>query len=106
MAYESGQALTENGGITKDGVKLTNVSETAELKVFKDGKEIKYKLGDEITEVGKYKATVTDECGNQTTYEFEIEKSVNGWLITLIIVGVLVLAGDVTVFILKRKEII
>ena len=74
--------------------------------MFKDGKEIKYKLGDEITEVGKYKATVTDECGNQTTYEFEIEKSVNGWLIALIIVGVLVLAGGVTVFILKRKEII
>ena len=96
----------ENGGITKDGVKLTNVSETAELKVFKDGKEIKYKLGDEITEVGKYKATVTDECGNQTTYEFEIEKSVNGWLIAFIIIGVLVLAGGVTVFILKKKEII
>ena len=38
--------------------------------------------------------------------EFEIEKSVNGWLIALIIVGVLVLAGGVTVFILKRKEII
>ena len=96
----------ENGGITKDGVKLTNVSETAEVKVFKDGKEIKYKLGDEITEVGKYKATVTDECGNQTTYEFEIEKSVNGWLIAFIIIGVIVLAGGVVVFILKRKEII
>lgn len=96
----------ENGGVTKDGVKLTNVSETAEVKVFKDGKEIKYKLGDELTEVGKYKTTVTDECGNQTTYEFEIEKSVNGWLIALIIIGVLVLAGGVTVFILKRKEII
>ena len=36
----------------------------------------------------------------------KIEKSINGWLITLIIVGVLVLAGGVTVFILKRKEII
>ncbi len=96
----------ENGGVTKDGVKLTNVSETAEVKVFKDGKEINYKLGEELTEVGKYKATVTDECGNQTTYEFEIEKSVNGWLIALIIVGVLVLAGGVTVFILKKKEII
>lgn len=96
----------ENGGITKDGVKLTNVSETAELKVFKDGKEIKYKFGDELTEVGKYKATLTDECGNQTTYEFEIEKSVNGWLIAFIIIGVLVLAGGVTVFILKKKEII
>ena len=96
----------ENGGVTKDGVKLTNVSETAEVKVFKDGKAINYKLGDELTEVGKYKATVTDECGNQTTYEFKIEKSVNGWLIALIIVGVLVLAGGVTVFILKKKEII
>ncbi len=96
----------ENGGVTKDGVKLTNVSETAELKVFKDGKEINYKLGDELTEVGKYKATLTDECGNQTTYEFEIEKSVNGWLIAFIIIGVLVLAGGVTVFILKKKEII
>ena len=96
----------ENGGVTKESVKLTNVSETAEVKVFKDGKEINYKLGDELTEVGKYKATLTDECGNQTTYEFEIEKSVNGWLIALIIVGVLVLAGGVVVFILKKKEII
>lgn len=96
----------ENGGITKDGVKLTELSETAEVKVFKDGKEIEYKPGDEITEVGKYKVTATDECGNQTVYEFEIEKSVNGWLIAFIIIGVLVLAGGVTVFILKRKEII
>ena len=48
----------------------------------------------------------TDECGNQTTYEFEIEKSVNGWLIAFIIIDVLVLAGGVTVFILKKKEII
>ena len=64
------------------------------------------KLGDELTEVGKYKATLTDECGNQTAYEFEIEKSVNGWLIALIVVGELVLAGGVTVFILKKKEII
>ena len=96
----------ENGGVTKDGVKLTELSETAEVKVFKDGKEIKYKLGEELTEVGKYKVTATDECGNQTTYEFEIEKDLTGWLIVGIIIGVLVLAGGVTVFILKRKEII
>ena len=76
------------------------------MKVFKNGKEIEYKLGEELTEVGKYKLTATDECGNQTAYEFEIEKSVNGWLIAFIIIGVLVLAGGVTVFILKRKEIL
>ena len=96
----------ENGGVTKNGVKITELSEAAEVKVFKDDKEIEYKLGGELTEIGKYKLTVTDECGNQTTYEFEIEKSVNGWLIAFIIIGVLVLAGGVTVFILKRKEII
>ena len=53
----------------------------------------------------KYKATVTDECGNQTTYGFEIETSVNGWLIDLITVGVLVLAGSVTIIILKKNRL-
>ena len=33
-------------------------------------------------------------------------KPIINWLIALIIVGVLVLAGGVTVFILKKKEII
>ncbi|MBQ7924605.1 MAG: hypothetical protein IJ329_04810 [Clostridia bacterium] len=73
---------------------------SAEVKVFKDGKEIEYKLGDELTEVGEYTVSVTDECGNQSVYEFEIEKRVNGWWIALAVVGVLVFAGAV-VFVLK-----
>lgn len=45
----------ENGGETKDAVIIGDLSEDATVKVTKDGEEIAYKLGDEITEPGEYK---------------------------------------------------
>lgn len=47
----------ENGGETKDAVIIDDLSEDATVKVTKDGEEIAYKLGDEITEPGEYTAT-------------------------------------------------
>lgn len=96
----------ENGGETKDAVTVTAPSETATVKVIKDGEEIKYTIGDEITEAGAYRIIVEDEIGNSTEYSFEIVEGISGWVIFLIVLGSLLLVGGIVVFILKKKEII
>lgn len=96
----------ENGGETKDAVTVTAPSETATVKVYKDGEEIKYNVGDEITEAGAYRIIVEDEIGNSTEYSFEIVEGISGFVIALIIIGCLLLVGGIVVFILKKKEII
>lgn len=96
----------ENGGETKDTVTVTELSESATVKVYKDGEEIKYNVGDEISEAGAYRIVVEDEIGNSTEYSFEIVEGISGWVIFLIILGCLLLVGGIVVFILKKKQII
>ena len=96
----------DNGGKTKDAVTISDLSEDATVKVTKDGEEIAYKLGDEITEPGEYKVTVTDEIGNTSEYSFTIKAGLNGGIIALIVIVSILAVGGVVVFILKKKEII
>ena len=74
--------------------------------IAQDGEEIAYKLGDEITEPGEYKVTVTDEIGNTAEYNFTIKAGLNGGIIALIVIVSILAVGGVVVFILKKKEII
>ena len=96
----------ENGGTTKGKVILGDVSETAEVQVYRNNETIEYVSGMELSEVGIYHIVVTDEVGNVTEYSFEIEKSLNGGIIALIVIAVLAVVG-VGVFLLlkKRKKI-
>lgn len=96
----------ENGGETKDAVIIGDLSEDATIKVTKDGEEIAYKLGDEITEPGEYKVSATDEFGNTSEYSFTIKAGLNGGIIALIVIVSILAVGGVVVFILKKKEII
>ena len=95
----------ESGGSTTGSVALTEPSETAEVKVFRGGQEIEYKLGETITEEGNYRVTVTDECGNSTVYTFTIEAGTNWTLIVLGIVFGLLIAGGVVFFIVRRRKV-
>ena len=94
----------ENGGATKDAVVLSDMSETADMKVYKNDVEISYNLGDELTEEGVYKVVLTDDCGNVTEYTFEILHSMNGGAIALIIIGVLLVAGVIVLVVIMRKK--
>ena len=96
----------DNEGTTKDPVSLTDISENAELTVFRDDVEIEYEVGSELTEVGNYRVQLTDECGNTTEYTFEIEKSISGGIIALIVIGVLAVAGAIVFIILKKRKVI
>ena len=96
----------DNGGVTKDGVVISDLSEPAAVQVYRDGEEIAYKLGDTLVDTGRYEVVVTDACGNSTRYAFEIEKSASRWWIALIVIGGLaVIAGSAAV-ILKKREIL
>ena len=96
----------ENDGKTKGKVTFSDLSEAAEVRVYRNDAEIKCNLGDELTETGRYKVVVTDKCGNAAEYSFEIEKSASRWWIALIVIGGLAVVGCVTVFVLKKKEVL
>lgn len=96
----------ENGGSTKDAVTISNPSEDATVKVTLNGEPVEYTLGDEITEPGEYRVTVTDEIGNTAEYSFTVEKTISVGAIIGIILGVLGVISVVVIIILKKKEII
>ena len=93
----------ENGGTTKDAVVLSNLTENAEMRVYLNDTEISYKLGEELTELGKYRVVLVDEVGNETEYTFEILYSMNGGAIALIVIGILVVAGVIVAIILGKR---
>ena len=96
----------ENGGKTTDPVTLTDVSEEAEVKVFKGDEEIEYTVGDEISDIGSYKVVVTDACGNSTEYTFEIEKGANiALIVILIILGVGAITAGAFFYFKKKNSI-
>ena len=95
----------ENGGATKEAVTIGNPSENATVKVTLNGEPVEYTLGDEITEPGEYKVTVTDNIGNTAEYSFTIEKSISVGAIIGIILAILGVVGVVVVIILKKKNV-
>ena len=93
-----------NNGKTNGVVVLSDVTEDAEVKVFLNDDEIEYTVGEELSEIGKYKVVVTDECGNTTEYDFSIEKGANIGLFVLIGIVVLAAAGVIVFFVIKKKN--
>ena len=61
-------------------------------------------IGDELTEIGEYKVTVTDAYGNATEYDFTIEKGANIALIVIIVILVLGGIGTGVFFYFKKKN--
>ena len=93
-----------NNGKTNGVVVLSDVTEEAEVKVFFNDEEIEYTVGEELSEIGKYKVVVTDECGNTTEYDFSIEKGANIGLFVLIGIVVIAAAGVIVFFVIKKKN--
>ena len=97
----------ENGGQTSGGVTLLVLSEKSTVTVKLNAETIEYEIGTTLTQVGKYTVTVTDECGNESVYEFEIvkvKKPVNVGLIIAFVVSMMVAVGAVTFLIIKKKR--
>ena len=93
-----------NNGKTNGVVVLSDVTEDAEVKVFLNDEEIEYTVGEELSEIGKYKVVVIDECGNTTEYDFSIEQGANIALYVLIGIVVLAAAGVIVFFVIKKKN--
>lgn len=94
----------ENGGKTMGGVILSELTESATIEVYRDGEKIEYTLGSELTEVGQYRVVVTDEIGNSSEYTFEIEYSMNGGIIALIVIAAIAVVALVVVLIIRQKK--
>ena len=94
----------ENGGSTKGSVVLSDLSEKADMKVYKNDTEISYTLGESISEEGVYKVILTDECGNVTEYTFEILHSMNSGAVSLIIIGIMFVAGIAILIVSMRRK--
>ena len=95
----------DNGGSTKNGVTLTELSETATVKVYLNGEEIAYTEGDVLQTPGDYKVVLEDVCGNVNEYSFTIQKTLSGGVIALIVIGGVAFVGAIVFFILKKKKV-
>lgn len=95
----------DNGGSTKNGVTLTELSETATVKVYLNGEEIAYTEGDVLQTPGDYKVVLEDVCGNVNEYNFTIQKTLSGGVIALIVIGSVAALGGIVFFILKKKKV-
>ena len=95
--------VQQNGESTKPVI-ITEPNENATVTVLKDGNEIKYTFGKEITDPGKYTVRVVDEVGNVTEYYFTVKEGLNGGIIAMIIILPLVVVGTVVVFIIVKKK--
>lgn len=95
----------EDGGKVDGVVVLSDMNELGTYHVYKDGIEISYNLGDELSEYGNYKVVVTDTLGNTRTYTFTLAFKMNGWAIALISIGLISIVGITTFIVLKRKKI-
>ena len=96
----------KNGGKVKGEVSLSDLSETAEIVIKKDGKIVEYTLGETLKGAGRYEISVTDACGNASRYSFEITKGVSPWAVVGIVAGSLTLLGGVVFIILKKRGVI
>ena len=97
----------ENCGQTSDGVTLSELSQESTVTVKLNDETIEYEIGETLTKIGKYTVTVTDECGNESVYEFEIvktKKPVNVGLIIAFVVSMMVAVGAATFLIIKKKR--
>lgn len=97
----------ENGGHTSGRVTLSELSEESTVTVKLNAETIDYEIGETLTKVGKYTVTVTDECGNESVYEFEIikaKKPVNVGLIIAFVVSMMVAVAAATFLIIKKKR--
>lgn len=92
-----------NGGKTKRPVVIDELSEQANVEVYKDGQLIEYKLGDELSLYGEYVVVITDLANNVSTYCFTIEHSLNLGSILIIVLSVLILLSAIIAVILIRK---
>ena len=95
----------KNGGSTKAGVSISELSEEATLKVYLNGEELTYTQGDMLTTPGNYKVVIEDVCGNISEYTFEIQKTLSGGVIALIVIGSVAVLGGIVFFILKKKKV-
>lgn len=68
-----------------------------------NGKPVNFTLGKELTATGKYVLTVTDEYGNQSVYNFELDY-INVYGIVVIVIASIVLIVLVVSIIITRKR--
>ena len=80
-------------------------------KLRRDRYENQYRFtvqrSETLAKIGKYTVTVTDECGNESVYEFEIlkaKKPVNIGLIIAFVVSMMIAVGAATFLIIKKKR--
>lgn len=94
----------DDGGKDNVSVSITDMSEEGEIHVYKDGVEIEYELGQELSEYGSYKVEVKDNLGNTRTYSFELAFKMNGWAIALIAIGIVSIGGLICLILMKKRK--
>ena len=89
----------------KTNVIINNPSkENVTYELTLNGKPINFSLGNELTATGKYILTVTDEYGNQSIYNFELNYINVYGIIVIVIASILVVAIVLAIIITRRRQ--
>ena len=73
-------------------------------KLYKDGKEVSFRIGDNITAVGDYKLEITDDIGNTTVYNFELHYINTAGIIFIVLACAVVLAIILAIVLIRVKQ--
>ncbi len=88
--------VKKNGKVSFSGLTETGVTFT----LYKDGKIVEgINSKSAVTEKGNYVLIITDECGNETKYDFDIKFTLNAISIALIAIGAAVAVLLIVLFI-------
>ena len=79
-------------GVASNPVKIQGISSGDSVSLYREGQKIPVPEEDTLKSPGKYRLSVTDDAGNTTTVEFEIQFYLNmqGLIFTLLVVGVII----------------
>lgn len=93
--------------VGKSSVTISNPNkDNLSFVLYKDGNKIDFSLGKTLTSAGEYKLVVTDEIGNVSEYEFELQYVNAFGIIVIVIVCVVVLAVIIMVILSRRNQCI
>ena len=94
----------EDGGRTSSGVKISGLSEAADMTVYRNNQPIEYQLGQTLTDPGYYRVVLEDEAGNVAEYSFEIYFAYNAGSILLFVMALGVGIGILVYIVRLRKR--
>lgn len=78
--------------------------ENLTYELYKDGKSVNFKFGDEISDVGNYTLIVSDSLGNRAEYSFDLHYINAAGIAVIVIVCTVVALGIIFIIVARLRQ--